>query len=140
MADEKDRIERVITGTPLNVTAGKVMSIGIHYTPDLSKSSHELHENQPPIRPIPEHSLHSCQDLPGKKVGRFTVIGLAEEFNPKKNARWVVRCSCGRYEFRKAKALRNPSNIDDCCSECKNLKMIQYRYRKKGSRAPTEFK
>lgn len=70
-------------------------------------------ESCPPIKKIPYNGLN----LVGCKVGRLTVIGMARE----SKGRWVVRCACGDYEIRTAKAIRNPENKGDRCSVCRGF-------------------
>ena len=70
---------------------------------------------------------YKALDLRGYKYASLTVIGLADEQNLKKNSRWVVRCRCGRYEYRKARAIRNPANATDCCVQCYRLRVAQKR-------------
>ena len=60
-------------------------------------------------------------DLTGVSFGRFRVIGLSREVREK----WVVRCTCGRYSMRSAKAVKNPRNSSDCCEHCRHLQFLQ---------------
>lgn len=64
-------------------------------------------------------------DLTGVRVGRFVVAGLSASV-PK---RWVVRCDCGIYSLRTAKAIRNPRNADDRCERCRYLAFLRRRDR-----------
>lgn len=57
------------------------------------------------------------EDLTGKRFGRFTVLGIAEDFN----GQWVVRCDCGRYSTRRKKSVLNPKNTQDRCEHCRHL-------------------
>lgn len=43
-------------------------------------------------------------------------------------ARWIVRCICGRYEFRTTKALR-PQCPNDRCNDCERLQYLQRVHR-----------
>ena len=56
-------------------------------------------------------------DLTGTQFERMTVIGLSRDYM----GRWVVRCACGRYELRTAKAIR-AGGKGECgaglCFEC----------------------
>lgn len=76
-------------------------------------------ENPPPMRAL----TANIPDFRGKRVGRFTVVGLYAGA-PKL---WVVRCACGAYETRRAKSLRNPLNIDDCCQLCRHLEHLRWK-------------
>lgn len=60
-------------------------------------------------------------DLTGRRFGRFVVVGIARDFCPQ----WVVRCACGRYSTRKAKAIRNPENTQDRCEHCRHLAFLK---------------
>lgn len=67
-------------------------------------------------------------DLTGRKVGRFTVVGCAV-WRPKNwktntnNTRWVVRCSCGRYEMLTTKAVKK-AHESNMCVECRRFKKL----------------
>jgi hypothetical protein len=96
---------------------------------------------KPPPYTVPPHVYHSghCpelapklalrklastatwRDFTGHTIGRFTVIGLSRD----DHSRWVVRCSCGQYELRSAKSLRNPNNTGDCCLACRHAFTIK---------------
>lgn len=134
---KKMDFDAIAASSPLNVTAGAVVSSGTHYEPQIELGCH-LHSDMPiPTRAAPPGSFVHSRDLTGDKFGRFTVIGLAAEYNPKKNAPWVVRCACGAYETRKARAITNPLNTGDCCRACQHLELIKRRYKRDGS-APLE--
>lgn len=70
-------------------------------------------------------------DLTGRRFGRMTVIGLSKE-RPKL---WACRCSCGLFEFRKAKAIKNPTNTWDCCEKCRKILHAGYCHQQR-RRAP----
>lgn len=102
-------IDKILTLVPVNRTAGMVTSSGQHY--ECSAKNNEYETDIPiPTRLVPQ------DDLTGRRFGRFTVIGLSL-----KRSRWVVRCDCGVYTLRKAKAIKNMNNDFDCCKECKHL-------------------
>jgi len=103
------------TACPINVTAAKVLFKGEDFTPD--KKILTAHSYSPfPTRLVPKNSV----DLTGESVGRLTVIGLAE-----KRGMWVVRCDCGRYTMRRAKAIRNQNNTYDRCDACRHLLFLK---------------
>ncbi len=143
MSSPKSRIEQVIASVPQSATAARVVSRGEHYEPAINYGDHR-HSDTPiatfALNEItnPQH-LARARQIIGVKFGRFTVIGYAREQNPNKNARWVVRCSCGNYEIRKAKAIRNRTNSEDRCQDCRHLAYIQRTYEQLGSRAVSEF-
>lgn len=131
--------ERIGTLVPLDSTAAKVTAKGTHYEPKFKACAAVHSDVPPPMRNIPALNLPDWRDLPGKKFGRFAVLGLAAEYNPKKGARWVVRCSCGSYEIRATKAIRNPENSQDCCKKCRHLIYIKKEYSRIGGRSFSEF-
>ena len=53
----------------------------------------------------------SFSDLTGLKTGRVVVVGILAD-NTARYQRWVVRCVCGHYETRRAKALREGGQPD----------------------------
>lgn len=128
-------LDAVIASVPLNSTAGSVTARGTHWDPKL-KESNQLHQDHPPEmkRPRP-----GGPDFTGIRFGRFRVLGLLSISNPKKPAAWVVRCACGMYETRKAKAIRNPKNVDDCCRACRRLQQLKRDYERLGSKPASDF-
>lgn len=64
-------------------------------------------------------------NLTGKVKSRLTVIGLSASFRGQggKGLRWVVKCSCGRYEIRTTKTI-NKTNVFDACLECKKTQYL----------------
>lgn len=112
---------------PVNMTAVRVTRFrGEHYHPAEKKITCAHSETPLPTRPI-----DSDPQLAGIRFGYFTVIGLGllkrdrNRGNPKPAA-WVVRCDCGNYEHRTARAIRNPSNHVDRCQACRQ---VQYEKR-----------
>ena len=75
-----------------------------------------------PIKNIPNH----VNDLTGIKKGRLTVIGLSASFSKDngRGYRWVVRCSCGRYEIRTARTIMKGNQLD-MCNVCKSTAFKQ---------------
>jgi hypothetical protein len=68
--------------------------------------------------------VRGIENLTGKKFGRFVVMGLYQSeprggSQGRKNI-WLVRCACGDYESRTTKAVKNPSNKEDRCLECRH--------------------
>ena len=115
----KEIINDIHTRVPVNHTAAAVvLGKGVHFIPNkiITTGDSEL---PIPTKPLTRHELSQPQfvDLTGKKFGRFTVIGKSRDHG----ARWVVRCSCGKYSLRKTKAINNPSNAQDRCEECRHL-------------------
>lgn len=133
--------EKIAASTPRNATAASVTSRGTHYEPVVDLANHQHFDTPPATTPILSESIGTCGDLIGRRFGRFTVIGLAAEGppNPKKKARWVVRCACGDYEYRKAKSIRNPANSDDMCQKCRHVVDARRRYEREGGMSLAEL-
>ena len=75
-----------------------------------------------PVKNIPSH----VNDLTGIKKGRLTVVGLSASFskNNGRGYRWVVKCSCGRFEIRTARTILRGSRFD-MCNVCKSTAFKQ---------------
>lgn len=113
-------MELPLTNAPINRQAGMVMARGEHW--DWHAPGHHFRSDTPPAtRPIPAVCRHNLPDLVGRTIGRLTVVGLARDVN----SRWVVRCSCGAYEMRTTRAIRNERNADDRCSECRQVYFLR---------------
>ena len=112
-----------ITNKPVNSTASKVMQKGQHF--EYENKSSQIESDSP----IPTmNSNKNTKDLTGIRRGRLTVIGLSRDIQK----RWVVKCDCGKYTIRTAKAIKNKNNNADACTECHNLMyMKKYDYWKR---------
>lgn len=67
-----------------------------------------------------------AKSLIGKRVGRLVILGILNDGIERKSASWVVRCDCGYYEARKAKALREQRAGDDmACSACDKVNQLR---------------
>ena len=118
-------MEQIAISTPVDRVARWVTSEGYKYSPD-KKPNGAFWDICPPLKePMP-----NAPNFAGVKFGRFTVIGLSRTFK----ARWVVRCSCGRFEVRRAKAIKNPRNSGDACDHCRHLEYLKRTdfYRRNG--------
>lgn len=121
---------------PFDKTASMVSSQGNHYEAKFEKTL--LHQDTPPpMRKIKEHWLAQPDfiDLTGKVINRLTVIGMGEsrEVNKDAGARWVVRCVCGNYEHRTAKAIKKllsgKNDITNAvCRWCNQTRRLQEGY------------
>ena len=127
-----DLFERLAVSAPADSVAAKQVSAGTHFDGLGNKQMPKAHwDHPPPMRPVPDHK--TTRGMIGYTFGRFTVVGLLRDSNPKKGAAWVVRCACGDYETRKAKAIRNSRNSEDRCAVCRYLVYIQRRYKQHGA-------
>lgn len=101
--------DALLASDPVNTGAAKdAAAKGINFDPTKRIREWDLHSHAP----IKTKRVRSGIDLTGHRCGRLTVIGLADLPNRGKangaRAAWVVRCICGYYETRSAKALRSP--------------------------------
>jgi hypothetical protein len=63
------------------------------------------------------NQINNQNDLTGSTFGRLVVVGSwADNHSSRKS--WVVRCSCGCFELRRAKVIKDPSNYEDSCLLC----------------------
>ncbi len=101
---------------PVDKTAALVVQRGERF--DSNKKLGGLHwKTQPPIKT----GVWVEVDLTGRECGRLQVIGLHADMKK----RWVVRCACGDYEVRSAKAINNPENHGDRCCNCRHLAFLK---------------
>lgn len=107
---------------PVDRLSARVIAQGVHFEPEKQVTAND---SETPHRIVTDlrHLLQQpwFEDLTGRRVGRFTVIGLAADFK----GRWVVRCDCGTYSTRRAKAIRNPENGQDRCEHCRHLAYLK---------------
>ncbi len=88
--------------------------------------------------PLPMRLLpggFSSENLVGRRQGAFLILGLSARHR----SRWVVRCDCGIYALRSAKALKNPENSLDCCTACRKKRELGRRmFIEEHGRHPTD--
>lgn len=68
----------------------------------------------PDLRPVTSND----PQLVGHRWGRLVVIGMLKKWRSGSSASWVVRCDCGMYETRSARAIRRALNPDEGCTRC----------------------
>lgn len=125
----------VATHKPVNGSAAAVVCKGEHFEPDKMPGCY--HSDKP--LPVERFKGPRKDNLTGKKFGKFTVIGYLGKFNRTRGTgRWLVQCSCGWYEIRAARVLRNTEGNDEelrsrtMCHECNFLESIKTdKYRNK---------
>jgi len=110
----KNPWDRIITSAPLDKQAAIVRDgKGEHFTPQMRLEDTKVRQiAPPPMRPNPPNA----EDLTGQRFGRFAVIGRSAD-----KPAWVVRCACGWYEHRNARALKTAGPADLAsmmCTEC----------------------
>lgn len=136
--------DKIITSTPANATAGRVMSRGEHWEPEGQIPPGLKHWKAPPLMREYRQTLSSV-DMTGKKFGRFTVLGMwAGETSD--GARWVCRCVCGDYEVRSVKTIKSAmagisekASLAEQCYYCHAWSVVQKRYKTKGSKPISDF-
>lgn len=111
---------------PVNKQTEIVISKGVHFVPNKKPNGdHWMTPQQP-------HTCHPAAggvyqpefvDLSGRKVGRFTVIHYLGAGSS--GARWLVRCSCNRYETRTTKTIKKAKDPDDKCFQCRALDWLK---------------
>jgi hypothetical protein len=115
---------------PVDSTARRVLGKGVEWAPDLRRQQYYLRSEiaPPPMRKVVPGNL----DLTGQRFGRLVVLGLGAVKNQRLKspppASWVVRCDCGAFEGRTAKALRKPGNPDrHMCLHCGYVEMLKQK-------------
>jgi hypothetical protein len=78
----------------------------------------------PATKPLPASTLRAAPhlaDLIGKRRDRLRVVGYAAEQLSARHSdtRWVVRCDCGNYEYRKRIFRWLGTQAPDMCRECR---------------------
>jgi hypothetical protein len=135
-------LDAVLASVPQDAVAARVLSQhGEHYEPVVNYASHWHSENPPPLR-SPRGLSPEARRLIGLRFGRFTVLGLADFRERGKNAQaaWAVRCACGHYETRNAKAMRNTEEpLNNMCRNCQHVEIAKRRYADEGGRPFTDF-
>lgn len=116
-----DTFDKLLASRPVNKQAAKVLGGGIRYEPKI-KMQNRRWDAPPPMKSVPK----DAPQLVGVRCGRLTVVGLLDE-SRNGEAAWVVRCTCGAYETRKAKAVRNPANSQDRCYVCRHLEHLKHQ-------------
>lgn len=141
--------DKIGASSPLDATAGRVTARGEHWVPDAQMPPGWQHWKSPPVITafVPNHHEKVSDDLTGKKVGRFTIVGvLGEKGGKNAGRRWVCKCVCGDYEARSAKALRaavagivDTSTVSYRCFYCAQWEIAKNRYKKKGAKPLSDF-
>lgn len=113
---------------PANKQAAMIFAGGEHYAPK-GKIALLHKEVCPPLIEIQKN----WENLTGLVVGRLTAVGPTRA-SPGSELRWAVRCACGKYETRTAKALKNPNNFGDRCHVCRHVanERRSYEFHKHG--------
>jgi len=92
---------------PINRQSAIVTSPGVRHVPEPPTTLHWNHCPAITTTRLVEH------DFTGMRCGSLFVKGV---YAGDTQVRWVVRCTCGRYELRTSKALRSSGN--KACQSC----------------------
>lgn len=99
---------------PVDRMAARVVGAGTSFEFRVSDGAVNSFLPLPTRKPSRAETAQGCfVDLTGSKFGRLTVIGISAEVL----ARWVVRCVCGTYGLRTAKAVKK-GDAEACCHQC----------------------
>ncbi|EAQ8610119.1 hypothetical protein D7J76_22255 [Salmonella enterica] len=111
-----------VARVPANRVAARVIGKGIDWQPNKKR---EQGDSETPLPTLEICQMDRTQReqfylFRGRVFGRMTVIGIAA-IKQGDSMRYVVRCACGTYTYRRAKAIKNPKNNMDCCDYCRHL-------------------
>ena len=115
--------DAVAAAAPLNAQA----SIIRDGSGDLWEAKTPQHYQRWAAPPAPEavFPFSNGIDLTGYPMGRMRVVryhGAGKE-----GGRWLVRCPCGYYELRRAKAIKANLDPDHACFECARIVVLRKR-------------
>lgn len=95
---------------PIDATAKRVVSSGTRYeVPKAALTTEVVSDTPLPTRPVKDGV-----DLTGVVFGYLTVVGLSSD----RNGRWVCRCVCGQYCYRRARSMRSATDSPPACPKC----------------------
>lgn len=111
--------DQLVSADPADRVAAFVTGPGEHWEPERPKNWPATSYDAPPrtIRwtgPAPD-------DLTGSRYGRLRVVGLIKATGHWSN--WLVRCQCGAYEDRSARAIKGRAG--PTCWRCDRLVRMQ---------------
>jgi hypothetical protein len=122
--------DAVAAASPLNREASTVRD-GSGDLYEVTVPAHVEHYTAPPKPMMPCPS--DVEDLTGFRRGRFTVVRFHHPC--KDGGKWLVRCTCGDYEVRRAKALKNGLEQDLSCYCCLRTDTLRKRGSTQNTRA-----
>lgn len=113
-----DRYDRVASSAPVNADAARIYGArGERETLRPLPETVRHFDAPPKILPVPA----SAPNRTGKKYGALTVIGYLGPNSRNRGSEWLVRCLCGQYEVRRAKAV-DKASPHDCCARCNQVR------------------
>jgi hypothetical protein len=122
-------LSRILASSPVNATAARVTSRSNEtWEPNYRPPATKMHWKEPPATKSPSRETVAAvtwDNLTGRKFGRFTVVGWLGRLNAKQKGMWLVRCTCGDYEARTSRAIKQPGNTYDRCHDCVYLERVK---------------
>lgn len=115
-------LARVGNSAPVDGLAARQIRGGINFVS--SKKIQQVHSDTPIVcKPVPK----DVQDFTRTRRGRLTVWGYLEKATTNGHGPlWLVRCDCGQYEARRAKALKGANALKpDGCQQCCQLAYLR---------------
>jgi hypothetical protein len=137
---KRDVFDEVLASAPQGAVAAKVTGRGTHYEPDVNFACVEHFDAPPPMTSVPK--CPQFVDFTGARFGRLTVVGLGRPDGNGKSGRWVVRCACGDFEYRRTAAIKRALEREHCearCKKCEHWEIVRKRYERLGGRAVEEM-
>lgn len=113
---------------PVDRKTACILGKGVQFVFSKNHKSIEEWRIQPALSAMPE----GVADLSGQRFGRMVVVGYWRKKKRRMptdaNTYWIVRCGCGVYAYRTAKAIKNKNNSFDCCHQCRHILFIRRRH------------
>ena len=111
---------------PIDRVAARVLRGKSEHWNPLKFKNEEYFDVQPSMRQTDSNS----RDFTGFRMGALRVLGVAAPGQGAKGTKWVARCDCGMYVFRRVTAFRNyeakPENgRGACCPRCTAKRKIR---------------
>ena len=143
--------DKLAVSRPVNRQSATVAgSGGSHYSPKI-KTCERVYSDIPVHSDVPAKMVQNLPkaptftDLTGRKFGKFTVVGYLGKLNPKVKGKWQVRCVCGSYEQRTAKAICSAiagvpgTESTAMCLSCYQWNAVKNRYASRGAAPVQDF-
>lgn len=121
-----DRVKMLQNPLPIDRVAARVVRGKVeHWQPQRFRNE-DYFDVQPVMRPFDG----LARDYSGFRMGALRVLGLAAPGMGSKGRKWVARCDCGSYVFRRETALQNyeakPEGTGGaCCPRCTAKRKIR---------------